>query len=95
MQRSTNVWAAGDVTAATVKFGGLAARQGDVAAADISARAGTSGYAVRARRALTGVLLTGEAPRALGAAWRPSVPSTKLTAEFLSPVLDELVDARV
>ena len=57
-----DVFAAGDVTAAPIKQGGLAAQQADAAAEAIAAEAGAPVTPRPCRRVLRGVVLTGEAP---------------------------------
>ena len=57
----TDVFAAGDITSFTVKQGGIAAQQADVAAAAIAAAAGASVTPQRFQPVLRGLLLTGRA----------------------------------
>jgi sulfide:quinone oxidoreductase len=57
------VWAAGDGIAFPVKFGGLAADEADVAAADIAASAGADVERTPFRPVLRGQLLTGRRDR--------------------------------
>jgi sulfide:quinone oxidoreductase len=97
MLETDGVWAAGDAIAYPVKFGGLATQQADAAAADIAARAGAEVEPPAARLRLRGVLMTGEAPRELGAhgerpraagtpLWRPE---TKVFGTYLTPYLTD------
>jgi sulfide:quinone oxidoreductase len=60
-----DVYAAGDITSFTVKQGGIAAQQADVAAAAIAAEAGADVTRSRFRPVLRGLLLTGRQPRYL------------------------------
>jgi sulfide:quinone oxidoreductase len=60
-----DVWAAGDLTAFSVKQGGLAAQQADAAAESIAARAGAAVDPTPFRPVLRGLLLTGLVPRYL------------------------------
>jgi sulfide:quinone oxidoreductase len=61
----TDVFAAGDITSFTVKQGGIATQQADVAAEAIAADAGAPVTPTRFTPILRGVLLTGGAPRYL------------------------------
>lgn len=60
-----DVFAAGDITNFTVKQGGIAAQQADVAADAIAAVAGASVTPKRFQPVLRGLLLTGQEPRYL------------------------------
>ena len=60
-----DVFAAGDITSFTVKQGGIAAQQADVAATAIAAAAGASVTPQRFQPVLRGLLLTGREPRYL------------------------------
>jgi sulfide:quinone oxidoreductase len=60
-----DVYAAGDITSFTVKQGGIAAQQADVAAEAIAAAVGASVTPQRFRPVLRGLLLTGREPRYL------------------------------
>lgn len=57
-----DVFAAGDCTTVSIKQGGMAARQADVAAAGIAAAAGAAGDLRPFRPVLEAVLLTGDTP---------------------------------
>lgn len=61
----TDVFAAGDITSFTVKQGGIATQQADVAAEKIAAEAGAPVTPSRFTPILRGLLLTGGAPRYL------------------------------
>jgi len=61
----SDVLAAGDITSFTVKQGGIAAQQADVAATAIAAEAGADVVPTRFRPVLRGLLLTGREPRYL------------------------------
>lgn len=96
MRDSQDVWAAGDAVAYPVKFGGLAAQQADIIAADIAREVGAEPTVDDGPLTLQGVLMTGEAPRELTAAtpvqaahpmWRPT---TKVFGEYLTPFLARL-----
>jgi len=91
------VWAAGDGIAYPVKYGGLATQQADAVAADVASLAGAAVAPEPARPRLTGVLMTGTRPRALGDAagdagdrpgpiWRPE---GKVSGTYLTPYLAE------
>jgi sulfide:quinone oxidoreductase len=60
-----DVYAAGDITSFTIKQGGLATQQADVAAEAIAATAGVQIVPQRFRPVLRGLLLTGRRPRYL------------------------------
>ncbi len=60
-----DVWAAGDLTAFSVKQGGLAAQQADAAAESIAAQAGAEIDPAPFKPVLRGLLLTGLVPRFL------------------------------
>ena len=96
MQGSEDVWAAGDAVAYPVKFGGLAAQQADIIAAEIARAAGAEVTVDNGPLTLQGVMMTGDAPRELTAAtpvqaaspmWRPT---TKVFGEYLTPFLARL-----
>jgi sulfide:quinone oxidoreductase len=78
-----HVWAVGDMTTRSLKQGGLAAQQADVAAADIAATVAGAPVAVpRYRPKLQGMLLTGERPLFLER--RPHAPpESEATDAFL------------
>ncbi|MGH3127409.1 MAG: CBS domain-containing protein [Gaiellaceae bacterium] len=61
----SDVLAAGDITSFTLKQGGIAAQQADVAATAIAAEAGADVVPTRFRPVLRGLLLTGREPRYL------------------------------
>ncbi|HEU0247670.1 MAG TPA: FAD-dependent oxidoreductase, partial [Gaiellaceae bacterium] len=95
-----DVFAAGDITSFTVKQGGIAAQQADVAAAAIAAAAGASVTPQRFRPVLRGLLLTGRQPRYLRrefsvqpehepiASYEPLWwPSAKIVGNHLTPFL--------
>lgn len=99
-----DVFAAGDITSFTVKQGGIAAQQADVAAAAIAATAGAPVPTRRFRPVLRGLLLTGDEPRyfrrELGIqAEQPPVasyeplwwPPAKIVGHHLAPFLASLV----
>ena len=103
-----DVFAAGDITSFTVKQGGIAAQQADVAAAAIAAAAGASVTPQRFRPVLRGLLLTGRQPRYLRrelsvqpehepvASYEPLWwPPAKIVGHHLAPFLASLatVDA--
>jgi sulfide:quinone oxidoreductase len=98
MRGSETVWAAGDVIAYPVKFGGLATQQADRVAAEIAARTGIEPAPGPAGLKLQGVLMTGGQPRSLGAGpatspparrpmWRPT---GKVFGKYLTAFLAEL-----
>ena len=102
----TDVFAAGDITSFTVKQGGIAAQQADVAAAAIAAAAGASLTPQRFQPVLRGLLLTGREPRYLRREVRaqpehPPVasyeplwwPPAKIVGRHLAPFLASLVGA--
>ena len=79
-----------------MKFGGLAAQQADVIAAEIARAAGADVTPRNGPLTLQGVLMTGEAPRELTAAtpvqevrpvWHPT---TKVFGDYLTPFLARL-----
>lgn len=93
MRDSENVWAAGDAIAYPVKFGGLAAQQADIIAADIASQTGVQAPPAPGSLRLSGVLMTGATPRPVGRA-RPAAPveptplwqpSTKMFGTYLTP----------
>ena len=101
-----NVFAAGDITSFTVKQGGIAAQQADVAAATIAAAAGASIEPRRFRPVLRGLLLTGREPRFLRreisavpehppvASYEPLWwPPAKIVGHHLAPFLASRVGA--
>ena len=96
----TDVFAAGDITSFTVKQGGIATQQADVAAAAVAAQAGASVKPKRFRPVLRGLLLTGHEPRylrrelSLAPAKEPSAsyeplwwPPAKIVGRYLAPFL--------
>ena len=102
----TDVFAAGDITSFTVKQGGIAAQQADVAAAAIAAAAGASVTPRRFQPVLRGLLLTGREPRYLRrevsaqpehapvASYEPLWwPPAKIVGHHLAPFLASLVGA--
>jgi CBS domain-containing protein len=101
-----DVFAAGDITSFTVKQGGIAAQQADVAAAAIAAAAGASVIPHRFQPVLRGLLLTGREPRYLRrevsaqpehapvASYEPLWwPPAKIVGHHLAPFLASLVGA--
>ena len=102
----TDVFAAGDITSFTVKQGGIAAQQADVAAAAIAAAAGASITPQRFQPVLRGLLLTGREPRYLRrevsaqpehapvASYEPLWwPPAKIVGHHLAPFLASQVSA--
>jgi len=97
VHRLDGVYAVGDLAAAGVKQGGLAAQQADVAASVIAARAGAPVRPAPYRPVLRGMLLTGGVPRYLrhgpGAADETSAgeplwwPPAKIAGRHLAPYL--------
>ena len=100
----TDVFAAGDITSFTVKQGGIAAQQADVAALAIAAEAGASVTPQRFQPVLRGLLLTGRQPRYLRrelsaqatqepvASYEPLWwPPAKIIGHHLAPFLSSLV----
>ncbi len=97
-----NVYAAGDGTAITIKQGGLAAQQADVAAIHIAARAGGSVQPRELQPVLRGLLRTRTGPRYLRAELddpdRTSTisdqalwwPPSKIASRWLAPYLARL-----
>jgi sulfide:quinone oxidoreductase len=96
----TDVFAAGDITSFTVKQGGIATQQADVAAAAIAAEAGADVAPTRFRPVLRGLLLTGREPRYLrreltiapeeepSASYEPLWwPPAKIVGLYLAPFL--------
>jgi sulfide:quinone oxidoreductase len=63
VQGTADVYAAGDVTASSIKQGGIAAQQADAVAAAIAARFGAPVKAERFKPVLRGMLLTGDGAR--------------------------------
>ena len=97
----TSVWAAGDSTHFSIKHGGIAAQQADVAARAIAARAGATVALEPFHPVLRAALITGDTPDffeaelcdpAAGVAtvgrplWTPSI---KLAAKYLSPQISQ------
>ena len=95
------VWAAGDATDFTIKMGGIAAQQADIAAADIARPTGAEAERRPFTPELRAVLLGGEKPLYLsalfagGAGTRSEVsdsptwsPPTKIAARYLAPYLE-------
>ena len=100
----TDVFAVGDITSFTVKQGGIAAQQADVAALAIAAEAGASVTPQRFQPVLRGLLLTGRQPRYLRrelsaqatqepvASYEPLWwPPAKIVGHHLAPFLASLV----
>jgi sulfide:quinone oxidoreductase len=101
-----DVFAAGDITSFTVKQGGIAAQQADVAAAAIAAAAGANITPRRFQPVLRGLLLTGREPRYLRrevsaqpehapiASYEPLWwPPAKIVGHHLAPFLASQVGA--
>jgi sulfide:quinone oxidoreductase len=101
-----DVFAAGDITSFTVKQGGIAAQQADVAAAAIAAAAGASVSPQRFQPVLRGLLLTGRESRYLRrevsaqpehapvASYEPLWwPPAKIVGHHLAPFLASQVGA--
>ena len=101
-----DVYAAGDITSFTVKQGGIAAQQADVAAAAIASVVGASVAPQRFQPVLRGLLLTGREPRYLRrevkaqpghppvASYEPLWwPPAKIVGLHLAPFLASLVGA--
>jgi sulfide:quinone oxidoreductase len=97
------VYAAGDVTDFPLKFGGIAAQQGDAAAESIAELAGAEVEPTAMHPTIHGILLTGEAPRYLTAQVTggegfqsqfseaaPGEPLMKIHAVRLGPYLERL-----
>jgi sulfide:quinone oxidoreductase len=95
-----DVFAAGDITSFTVKQGGIATQQADVAAEAIAAAVGASVTPHRFRPVLRGLLLTGREPRYLRrelgahskhepvASYEPLWwPPAKIVGHYLAPFL--------
>ena len=95
--RLSDVYAAGDLTQAPIKQGGLAAQQADSVAAAIAADAGAPVQATSYMPVLRGLLLTGMVPRFLRSEASASVidtqplwwPPAKIVGRYLSPFLAE------
>jgi sulfide:quinone oxidoreductase len=94
----TDVYAAGDLTQAPIKQGGIAAQQADAAAGAIAAELGAPVQPIPLRPVLRGLLLTGSVARFLrnesgGASELTSQPlwwpPAKLVGRYLSPFLAE------
>jgi sulfide:quinone oxidoreductase len=98
-----DVYAAGDITSFTVKQGGIATQQADVAAEAIAAAVGASVTPQRFRPVLRGLLLTGREPRYLRrelgvqskhepvASYEPLWwPPAKIVGHYLAPFLASL-----
>jgi sulfide:quinone oxidoreductase len=97
-----SLFAAGDITAFTIKQGGLAAQQAVVAAEAIAVLAGATLVPRPFRPVLRGLLLTGDQPTYLrhdlsdssGGDWASGAPiwwpPTKIVGRRLSPFLAEL-----
>ena len=96
----SDVLAAGDITSFTVKQGGIAAQQADVAATAIAADAGADVVPTRFQPVLRGLLLTGREPRYLRRelAFEPEQedvasyealwwPPAKIVGRYLAPFL--------
>ena len=104
----SDVFAAGDITSFTVKQGGIAAQQADVAATAIAAEAGADVVPTRFRPVLRGLLLTGRQPRYLRrelafepeqepvASYEPLWwPPAKIVGRYLAPFLASRAGAGV
>ena len=104
----TDVFAAGDITSFTVKQGGIAAQQADVAAAAIAAEAGADVTPTSFQPVLRGLLLTGRQPRYLrrelslepeqepAASYEPLWwPPAKIVGHHLAPFLASLTGTEV
>lgn len=76
------VWAAGDCTTYPVKQGGIAAQQADTVAQSIAARVGGLVVPAAFEPALTGILLTGGEPMALGV----HINDTATHAQLAGPI---------
>ena len=100
-----DVFAAGDLTSFTVKQGGIATQQADVAAEAIAAEAGASVTPSRFRPVLRGILLTGDRPRYLRRelSEQPELqpvstleplwwPPAKIVGRYLAPFLASLTE---
>jgi sulfide:quinone oxidoreductase len=96
-----DVYAAGDITAFSVKQGGIAAQQAEAAAESIAAEAGVDLVPRPFRPVLRGLLLTGSEPRFLhtelrggGTSWVSGEmlwwPPAKIVGRYLSPFLAEV-----
>ena len=94
----SDVYAAGDLTQASIKQGGIAAQQADAVASAIAAELGAPVQPIPARPVLRGLLLTGTVPKYLrsepGAASQVASqplwwPPAKLVGRYLSPFLAE------
>jgi sulfide:quinone oxidoreductase len=96
------VWAAGDATDFSLKFGGIAAQQADAAAEAIAALSGLAVEPAAFHPVIHGILLTGGAPLYLSARFtggrgfdsqiseQPTwSPPTKIAAKYLASWLDE------
>jgi len=103
-----DVYAAGDITSFTVKQGGIAAQQADVASEAIAAAVGASITPQRFRPVLRGLLLTGREPRYLRrelgvqsehepvASYEPLWwPPAKIVGHYLAPFLASLAGGEV
>jgi sulfide:quinone oxidoreductase len=92
-----DVYAAGDLTQASIKQGGVAAQQADAVASAIAADLGAPVHPTPARPVLRGLLLTGSVPQFLrsepGTSEMTSQPlwwpPAKLVGRYLSPFLAE------
>ena len=99
-----DVYAAGDGTAFPIKQGGLAAQQADVAATTIARRAGADATPASFRPVLNAQLLTGtgsrfvhrelagggDGPRSVERSGVPRHPLRKVSAGYLTPLLERL-----
>jgi sulfide:quinone oxidoreductase len=96
------VYAAGDATDFTLKYGGIAAQQADAAAESIAALAGLPIEPAPVHPVIHGILLTGAAPLYLSARFtggqgfsseitdQPTwSPPTKIAAKYLAPYLEQ------
>jgi sulfide:quinone oxidoreductase len=106
VHRVVDVFAAGDITSFTVKQGGIATQQADVAAEAIAAGAGAAVTPTRFNPVLRGILLTGDEPRYLRRELtaRPEQepvasleplwwPPAKIVGRYLAPFLASVAEA--
>jgi sulfide:quinone oxidoreductase len=101
-----DVYAAGDITAFSIKQGGIAAQQAEAAAESIAADAGADVVLRPFRPVLRGLLLTGSEPRFLhtelgsgGTSWASPEPlwwpPSKIVGRYLSPFLAEITQTPI
>ena len=101
-----DVYAAGDITAFSIKQGGIAAQQAEAAAESIAADAGADVVPRPFRPVLRGLLLTGSEPRflhtELGGGGTSSAspeplwwPPSKIVGHYLSPFLAEITQTPI